>query len=75
MSHRFRITQAQLDWIWENIPRGLFRITGHGYADIMSDEDAEMFMLVFGVKRHSTLLQRMIEREDYLEKWSNDASR
>lgn len=72
MSHRFKLDKEksmdQIQWIKNNVPQGFFYFPGNNYVDIITDEDAEMFVLTFGIKRHSTKIERMIKRERELER-------
>ena len=75
MSIRYRLSEigeqrmAQLHWCRKNIPSYAHSVSATGvYVDFLDDEDAVAFSIKFGISKHSTLIERMIAREEKLER-------
>jgi hypothetical protein len=64
--------QEQLQWCRNNIPSSEYRATRyHTFVDFVNEEDAMLFSLKFGMRKHSTLIERMIARESMYERMEN----
>lgn len=75
MSIRFHLSrnpdihQQQIFWITHNVPRKECYVSNVGLTvDFFNDEDASIFTMMFGVKKSSTKLERMIALEELYER-------
>lgn len=74
MSKNDETRLEQHNWLFSNLERDHFHLTnGPGdngwnhYVDIVDDEIASIFVLRWGVQKHSTKIERMLARESLLE--------